>query len=248
MKVFAISTLLAVVSAYIAVAAQDLQRALDEKKPVADSILEALTRLQWPDNYAQQLEVFGFIAGVVGVYLVVKQNIWNWPIGIANVVCYAFFFFSPEVKHFANGWLQIVYIGFQLEGWYRWTRKDADKNALPVTRATRMHWIISLATILACIAILTPVLKAYDGSAPFWDALTAGISLAAQFLLNRKVLESWVLWIIVDVIYVPLYMFRPWFAGDPAAVSYYPTSILYVIFLVLAVLGYREWKREIRAA
>jgi nicotinamide mononucleotide transporter len=248
MKLFGICSLLATISAYIALAAQGLQRALDAKQPLLAGLTEALTRLQWPDNYAQQLEVFGFVAGVIGVFLVVKQNIWNWPIGIANVVCYAFFFFSPEVKHFANGWLQIIYIGYQIDGWYRWTRKDADKNVLPVSRATPMLWGISIATIVMVTAIMTPVLKHYDGSAPFWDALTAGISLAAQFLLNRKVLESWVLWIIVDVIYVPLYMFRPWFAGDPAALSYYPTSILYVIFLVLAVMGYREWRREIRVA
>lgn len=70
---------------------------------------------------------------------------------------------------------------------------------------------------------------------PFWDALTFSISLAAQFLLNRKVLENWILWILADAIYVPLYIYR----------QYYTTAALYLIFFVLAIAGLAEWRRSL---
>lgn len=189
----------------------------------------------FPDNRDALIELVGFVAGVVAVYLVVRENIWNWPIGIVNVALYAYFFFAIA-QHLANAVLQIIWFAYLIEGWYRWLRGGENKTELKITSIKRSHAIVGVVTIVLVTAILTPILTNLGGMVAALDALTAAISLAAQFLLNRKVLQSWILWIIVDIIYIPLYFYR----------GYYATMVLYVIFLGLAIQGWIAWNKTYR--
>ena len=181
-------------------------------------------------GWATRLEAFSFVTGAICVWLTVKQNIWNFPVGLANVAAYCIVFFQARL--FADAGLQIVYFALGLTGWYLWFRGGNDRAMLQVKRASQTEVVILLALIAVGTAGLWQTLQRVGGSASFWDALTTSISLASQWLLNRKRLENWIGWIVVDVIYVPLYAYK----------ELYLTSLLYALFLIMAVMGLRAWR------
>ena len=178
---------------------------------------------------ASWLESASFITGALCVWLTVKQNIWNFPLGLINVSTFCVVFFQSRL--FADAGLQVVYFGLGVVGWYLWLHGGANRTPLKVARASA--WELSLICIFVAASTvgLWMALATVGGSASFWDAVTTSISLASQWLLNRKRLESWIGWIIVDVIYVPLYIYK----------DLYLTAILYGLFLLMAVMGLRAW-------
>lgn len=213
---------MAILSALIAVAAQALQASI------------AAQPIHWiPADPSAWIEVGGFVTGIVAVYLVVKSNLWTWPIGIANVLLYGYFFFVVAL-HYANAALQVVFLVAQIHGWFAWCRRDASRAVPPVRTITPTAWLGLGIGIVLATAALVPLLQEAGGNVPFFDALTTAISLGAQLLLNLRRIENWLLWIAADTIYVPLYVYR----------QYYPTALLYGVFLVLAVMGYFAWKGE----
>ncbi|WP_345483806.1 nicotinamide riboside transporter PnuC [Planotetraspora phitsanulokensis] len=178
-------------------------------------------------------EVLGFASGVLTVWLVVRQHISNWPIGIANVVLLGLVFLSAGL--YADAALQIVYVLLGLYGWWQWLYGGAGRSRLSVTRTGRAEWTGLVLAGAAATAVLTAVLTAWtDSAVPFWDALTTALSLMATYGQCRKLVESWWLWITVDVIYIPLYAYK----------DLYLTGALYVIFLALCVAGLLSWRRE----
>ncbi|TWT48950.1 Nicotinamide riboside transporter PnuC [Botrimarina hoheduenensis] len=179
---------------------------------------------------ASRLESASFITGALCVWLTVKQNIWNFPIGLINVSTFCVVFYQSQL--YADAGLQVVYFGLGLIGWYLWLHGGANRTALKVSRATAWELSLICVFIAASTLGLWKALAQVGGSASFWDALTTSISLASQWLLNRKRLESWIGWIIVDIIYVPLYIYK----------DLYLTAILYGLFLLMAVMGLRAWR------
>lgn len=189
--------------------------------------LHLLDRATW-------LEVFSFVSGAVCVWLTVKENVWNFPISLANVVAFAFVFFNARL--FADAGLQVVFFVLTAAGWYMWLYGGEGHTELHIARVgTCEASIVVIATALATFG-LTLYLRRVGDAAPFLDAFTTAISLAAQWLLNRKHLENWYGWIIVDVIYIPLYAWK----------GLELTAILYVVFLVMATMGLLEWQRRYR--
>ncbi len=179
-------------------------------------------------------EVLGFVSGAWGVWLTVKENVWNWPIGIANSAFFLVLFVQGRL--FADSGLQVVYIVLGVLGWYWWLRGGAHKTALPIARTGPRHAAVLAAIIVAATVVLTAGLTRVDDAAPFWDALTTALSLGAQYLLTRKLIENWLLWISADVIYVALYAYK----------GFYLTSILYAIFLAMCVAGLVQWRASLR--
>lgn len=175
------------------------------------------------------LESASFITGALCVWLTVKQSIWNFPLGLMNVATFCVVFFQSRL--FADAGLQVVYFGLGLVGWYLWLHGGENRSPLKVSRAPAWELFLTCVFIAASTLGLWKALALVGGSASFWDALTTSISLASQWLLNRKRLESWIGWIIVDVIYVPLYIYK----------ELYLTAILYSLFLLMAVMGLRAW-------
>ncbi len=178
---------------------------------------------------ASLLECASFITGALCVWLTVKQSIWNFPLGLINVATFCIVFFQSRL--FADASLQVVYFALGVVGWYLWLYGGANRTPLKVARASA--WELSLVCGFVAFSTLGlwKVLTTVGGSVSFWDAATTSISLGAQWLLNRKRLESWIGWIIVDVIYVPLYIYK----------ELYLTAILYALFLLMAVMGLRAW-------
>jgi nicotinamide mononucleotide transporter len=179
---------------------------------------------------ATWLEAVAFVTGAVCVWLTVRENIWNFPLGLANVVASAFVCFN--VGLFADAGLQIVYFVLGIIGWYLWLHGGAHRTALRVGRARRTELLCVAFSGVLLTVLLWQLLRHAGGSASFWDALTTSLSLCAQWLLNRKRLENWYCWIVVDVVYIPLYLYK----------NLILMAVLYAIFLAMATIGLLKWR------
>jgi nicotinamide mononucleotide transporter len=182
------------------------------------------------------IEPIAVVLGILSVYLLVKRNIWAFPIGIVMVALYIVIFY--QARFYSDVLLQVVYIFMQIHGWYTWHHSAAGAdNRIEVLRMTTLHWRWTILIQLAGALALGKVMSAWtDASLPWVDAFTTTMSLLAQWWMNRKFLENWILWITVDAIYLYQY----------TAKELYLTTLLYAVFLVLAVMGYREWKYNYR--
>lgn len=180
------------------------------------------------------LEIAAVAFGIVSVYLSVRQNIWSWPTAIVNVLLYVAVF--REAKLYADMGLQVVYFALSLYGWYEWLHGGANRTELKVSRATPQLWMTVTAIGIVVVAVLGNLLaRQTDAALPFIDSATTGTSLIAQWMMTRKILENWAVWMAVDVVYVGMFIFK----------KLYLTAGLYAVFFVLAALGYAEWKRSL---
>ncbi|MFF4583565.1 nicotinamide riboside transporter PnuC [Streptomyces sp. NPDC001389] len=188
--------------------------------------------------YLSWTEILGFATGALCVWLVARQHVANWPVGIANNVFFIVLF--TQAGLYADAGLQIVFIALAAYGWWSWTHGGGPgtAEALPVRRTTRAEWLWLLAAGAVGTAALTLLLgRVSDSTVPLWDALTTALSLMATYGQCRKLLESWWLWIAADLVYVPLYAYK----------GLYLTSVLYVGFLALCVAGFLGWRRALPA-
>jgi nicotinamide mononucleotide transporter len=180
-------------------------------------------------------ELFGFLTGAVGVWLLARQNIWNWPIGIANGIFYVLVFLRSGL--YGDAGLQLVYIAMNAYGWHLWLR-PARAAALAVSRTPKPVWTwLAPATLTAALALAWFLKRFTDSSVPGFDGATTALSLAALYGQSKKFLESWWIWILADLIYIPLYLYK----------GLWLTSLLYGVFLVLCVMGLRSWNADLRA-
>src|SRR5688572_6898287 len=181
------------------------------------------------------LEGIAAAFGVVSVFLSTRQNIWSWPTAIVNVALYTVVFYNGRL--YGQMGLQTVYLVLSIYGWYQWLHGGEQKTELRVSRASpRLLGILAGLNVVAWIA-LAALLRRTDAALPWLDALLTTTSLIAQWMMTRKILENWILWIVVDIVYVPMFLSQ----------RLYATSLLYAAFLVLAVMGFVEWRRSIVA-
>jgi len=183
-------------------------------------------------------EIIGTVLGVIGVWLMIRQNIWGWPVGLVQVAVYAWVFFDARL--YSDTILQVLFFAIQAYGWWHWLKggKDgsAERLALPVTR-------LSAAVIAGWIALgvgLTAGWGAFmhrttDAALPWWDAFILVFSLIAQWLQARKNLECWAGWIIVNTVAIGVY-----WAKDLRL-----TSGLYLVFWGMALWGWLEWRKSV---
>jgi nicotinamide mononucleotide transporter len=197
---------------------------------VASAVLIAASSLNWWT--ISLVESLGFVSGGICVWLVVREHIWNWPVGLANNVLFAVLFWQSRL--FADMALQGVYAAIAIYGWWNWLRGHDAGTRLPITKTRAWEWGSLALAVPLCTWGVYAVLVRAGGAAPFFDALTTVISLAAQYLLSRKRIENWYLWIVVDIIYVPLYISR----DLPL------TAALYSVFLVMCCIGLIQWQRR----
>jgi nicotinamide mononucleotide transporter len=180
-------------------------------------------------------EILGFLTGVVNVWLLARQNIWNWPVGLANNAFYVAVFVAAGL--YGDAGLQLVYITLGIYGWWTWSHPGA-RVQLAVTRTPRSTWIwLTPATIAAAFALALFLRRFTDSTVPGWDGFTTALSLAAIYGQTKKYLESWWIWIAADMIYIPLYIYK----------QLWLTSGLYFVFFLLCVIGLREWSKALRA-
>jgi nicotinamide mononucleotide transporter len=181
-------------------------------------------------------ELLGDVAGVACVWLVARQNVWNWPLGLINTALWALVFSGARL--YGDAVLQGIFFALGIYGWWRWTHGGDRAEPLPVRRVRRREaWIIAVATVVATAAIALLLARRTDAAAPLPDAAVLTLSVAATYGQAQKVIESWWVWIAVDLISVPLYVSR----------GLYPTAAVYALFLVLCVQGLRAWTRDLEA-
>ncbi len=191
------------------------------------------------------LEILGTVLGIAGVWLMIRQNVWGWPVGLVQVALYAVVFF--QAKLYSDTLLQVVFFAIQAYGWYHWLRgagraaTDLGRGDAPVLPVTRMSaravfcWVASGAVGTAIWGEL--MRRETDAALPHWDAFILVFSLLAQWLQARKRLECWAGWMIVNIVAIGVY-----WAKDLRL-----TSGLYAIFFALAVAGHIAWKRSMPA-
>lgn len=180
------------------------------------------------------VEVIGFVSGAVCVWLVGRQNPWNWPVGLVQVVAYLMLFWTAGL--FADALLQVVYLVLGLWGWWNWVRGRDPGADLLVRRTTRQEWAwIAVLGALGTALLVLWLTRFTPSTVPLADATTTALSLLATYGQARKLLESWWLWIAADLIYVPLYLSK----------GLTLTAILYAGFLVLCVVGLRRWNDDL---
>jgi nicotinamide mononucleotide transporter len=180
------------------------------------------------------LEIFAVATTLACVWLTVRQNIWTWPLGLVAVTLYGIFFY--EHRLYADMGLQVVYFAFNLYGWYEWLYGGEGHTALKVSRVRL--WVYAVLLVLGAAgawALGTALASHTNAAAPYFDSTLTAYSLVAQFMMTRKWIENWHVWIAVDIAYVWLFISR----------GLYLTAGLYAVFIVLATMGLIEWKKSI---
>lgn len=186
-------------------------------------------------QYISTIEIFATIFWLISVYYTVKQNIACWPTWIIMVALYIYIFY--DAKLYSDAILQVIFLFLQFYWWYVWVYWWKKKNDLPVrlvSNKTRALWTIWI--IIVSLAWWYFMSTRTDNALPYWDAFILYISLTAQLLLSFKIIESWILWIIVDILSVFIYFYK-WL---------YLTTWLYIIFLILATLWLIEWIKKLK--
>lgn len=179
------------------------------------------------------LELFAAALGVLAVWLTVRQNPWCWPIGLVMVLLYSWIFF--EVKLYSDMLLQLVYAVLQLYGWWQWTRGGDAHRGREVSRLSAGGLAFSLALGAVGSLGLGYLMATYtDAAQPWLDAALTAFSLVAQAWMAQKRLECWPLWLVLDVLFVGLFVYK----------ALYLTAGLYALFTLLAVQGWLAWRRD----
>ena len=177
------------------------------------------------------VENIAALFGVVSVYLSVRQNIWSWPTAIVNVGLYTFVFYQSRL--YADMGLQVVYIIISFYGWYEWLYGGKDRTELKVSRTSaRLAALLAAIGVASTFVLGTHLHRTTHAALPVLDSATTSTSLVAQWMMTRKLLENWAVWVAVDVVYIGMFIYK----------SLYVTALLYLVFLVLSVMGYRQWK------
>jgi nicotinamide mononucleotide transporter len=177
------------------------------------------------------LEIFATVTSALCVFLAGKRKVINYPIGIVGTI--AFFFFFWNVGLYSSAILQVFFTAVQFYGWWYWLKGNKGTPP-PITRANR-NWLIGggVAAIVGAYA-LSLITGAFNANMAFADAVIFGLSVVAQFFMDRKKLESWLVWGVVNVLSIYVY-------GSQGLVL---TTVLYVAFLVHAGYGWWQWYRE----
>ena len=186
------------------------------------------------------IEVIGFVTGAACVYGVARQRAWNWPIGIVNNIAFMVLFFGAGL--YGETLLQAVFAAVSVYGWYNWVRgaRETDSTGdLPIRDASRTELAGGVGAVaVATVAIAMILTHGTDSEVPWPDAFVLAASLLATYGQAKKVFQHWYLWIVIDLVSIPLYFSR----------GLNLTAILYIGFLALCLYGLIDWKRTRNAA
>lgn len=195
------------------------------------------------------LEFFGTVAGFVAVWLASRANIWSWPLGLINVTLFFFLFY--QVQLYPDMFLQVFFFITNLIGWWRWThpkpfeedrKKELQVSYLPV-RNLVVFSLLGLAgtfvsgTMASRIHDWFPAIFPLPSAFPYADSFVLIMSIVATFLMIQKKIESWVIWIVVDVVATIMYFMK--------GIKF--VGIEYLIFCFIAAYGLWNWIREYRS-
>lgn len=182
------------------------------------------------------LEITAFVLSIAMVLANLRVNVMGWPLAIASSLLYALLF--ADSKLYGEAALQLFFIAIALWGWWQWLRaRGVDGQALVVHRlSNRQRWTCACATLAAWPVLALALRGLTDSDVPWLDALPTVASVTGTLLLGRKALENWVVWLGVNVFSVGLFAYK----------GLWLTVLLYAVFAVLSVVGWRAWVRLLK--
>jgi len=179
-------------------------------------------------------EWLGVISGFICIYLAAKEKIWNWPISIISVIAYAWVFF--DARMYGDMALQFYFLFTAFYGWYYWIKKK-EHHEQPVVSIGVKEWTWMVFAIVILSVFLGMFLDHFtDSDVPYADGFCTAVSFAAQIMLTRKVLQNWLLWIFVDICYIPLYIYK----------NLNLSAVFYAFLVIIATKGYLDWRKTYR--
>ncbi|NSW44614.1 MAG: nicotinamide mononucleotide transporter [Bacteroidales bacterium] len=190
--------------------------------------------LQWfAENY---IEAIAAITGIIAIFFQIRVKPIYWPISIINVMLYIFVFYQARL--YAEISLQLYYLVMSAYGWIFWSKK-ANNLTIPITKTTTKTWLVIISIFPFIWLGMAFLLKKYSNTdVPFVDSFLTTLSFVATYLLARKKIENWILWIFIDFMSIGLYFYK----------HLYATIILFVILTMLAFWGYFEWRKQLNAS
>lgn len=187
----------------------------------------------WGMVGSRPIEWIAVVCGILNVSLIIRRSIWNYPFGFLVVTLYFFIFW--EYRLYSDALLQIYFFVIQFYGLYVWLNGRAPDGLVVVAPLGAGMFALYLGATAFVWLVVAHLMATYtDAVAPYWDAAVAALSVTAQFLMSRRHLQSWYLWIAVDVLAIGLFYTR----------GLEPTAALYVVFLGLAITGLIQWHRS----
>ena len=190
--------------------------------------------LEWLlGNY---IEILGAILGLAYIFFSIKQHILTWPTGLLTSALYVVVFFNARL--YADMGLQVYYVVISIYGWYFWlTGKKQNETKVAVKTTRKVLWLKLAVVSIALYALLLFILSNYTNSdVPHMDSMTTALSIVATWMLARKYLEHWLIWIFVDAFSAGLYVYKGLWA----------TVILFIVYTIMALLGYIEWRKDLK--
>jgi nicotinamide mononucleotide transporter len=177
------------------------------------------------------IEGIATLFGLICVWLTIKQNIWCWPTGIIQVFLYIFIFYYARL--YSDMLLQIIFIPISFYGWYYWLHGNAAKDELKISLTGKFIGVWGMVCFAGTLGLGFLMATYTNASYPYPDSFITVASLVAQWLMAKKKLDSWFFWIAVDIIAICVYYLK----------GLYFTTVLYGVFLILATMGYVEWRK-----
>lgn len=189
------------------------------------------------------VEIFGTITGLLYIYLSIKEKASLWIVGFLTSAAYVYVFYKS--KFYADMSLQVYYLVISVYGFYYWLKggKTVEKqsqndNKVPIKTTSLQLWAVLFVIFLVLFVVMGYVLEHYtDSPVPWWDAFTTAASIIATWMLARKLIEQWLIWIVVDLVSMGLYIVK----------GLYPTSFLFFVYTILAIVGYFQWLKSLKS-
>ena len=180
------------------------------------------------------IEICGALTGFIYLGCSIRQHFLTWPVGLLNALFYIGVFFNSKI--YADMSLQFYYVVISIFGWWNWLHGNSEGKVLEVTRTAAALWFKLAFASVALFIFIAVLLERYtDSPVAIWDALVTALSIVATWMLAKKKIEHWLIWIVVDAISIGLFLSR----------QLYPTSLLFIVYTVLALYGFLEWRKSL---
>lgn len=191
--------------------------------------------LDWVSN--NYIELSATVFGLLYILLSIKQSIWCWPAGLISSALLVYVFLNAKI--YADMGLQVYYVIVSIYGWYYWRYGSKSKKIddLKIAKLDlKLALVLTMVTALLFAFIAFILINFTDSNIPYWDAFTTAASFVATWMLAKKYIEHWLIWIVVDAISIALYFYK----------ETYGALVLMLVYTVLAVVGYIEWKKKLK--
>jgi nicotinamide mononucleotide transporter len=183
-------------------------------------------------------EIAGTTISIIYLVLSIHQNKWLWPFGLISSAIYVVVFYKSGI--YADMGLQVYYVFISIYGWYSWknleNKTEVDSKVFRIILKPGKVFILVIITGILFFGISQALIRFTNSTVPFIDAFTTALSIAATWMLARKYIEHWIIWIVVDILSAGLYVYKELFI----------TVFLYLVYSIFAVVGFYMWKKTLQ--